>query len=52
MLALLFLPVVLVGRLWRLVPLQGFRHDPVLRAVGELVRHDGMAQQVLGERYP
>jgi hypothetical protein len=28
---------------------QGYRHDPALRAVTELVRHDGTARRVLGE---
>lgn len=28
---------------------EGFRRDPVLREVVELVRHDGTAEQVLGE---
>jgi hypothetical protein len=27
----------------------GYKRDPVLRLVGELVREDGMAQQVLGD---
>lgn len=27
---------------------QGYRRDPVLRLAGELVREDGMAEQVLG----
>ena len=27
----------------------GYRRNPVLRVVGELVREDGMARQVLGE---
>ncbi len=28
---------------------QGFRHDPVLRTVAELVSRDGLAHQVLGD---
>jgi hypothetical protein len=47
-LALLLLPVALVGAYGGWFLWQGFRHDPVLGAVSELVRHDGMAETVLG----
>jgi len=48
-LALLLLPVALVGAYGGWFLWQGFRHDPVVRAVSELVRHDGMAETALGE---
>src|SRR3954468_1454488 len=48
-LALIALPVILVGGYGAWFVWQGFRHDPTLIAVGELVRHDGMAQAVLGD---
>jgi hypothetical protein len=48
-LALLFVPVVLVAGYNAWFLWQGFRHDPALTAMGELVRHDGMAAAVLGE---
>jgi hypothetical protein len=48
-LALLLLPVALVGAYGGWFLWQGFRHDPVLGAVSELVRRDGMAQAALGQ---
>lgn len=48
-LVLLLLPVMLVGAYSAWYFWQGFRRDPALRAVAELVRHDGMAEAVLGE---
>jgi hypothetical protein len=45
---LLFLPVILAGGYGAWFFWDGFRRDPVLRLAGELVRDDGMAQQVLG----
>ena len=48
-LAVLLLPVLLVSAYGAWFFYQGFRNDPTLRAVSELVRHDGMAEQVLGE---
>ena len=46
---LLFLaPVALVGASGAWFLWQGFRHDPVLMAVGEMVRRDGYAQALLG----
>ena len=48
-LAILLLPVVLVSAYSAWFFYQGFRNDPGLRAVIELVRQDGMAEQVLGE---
>ena len=48
-LAVLLLPELLVSAYGAWFFYQGFRHDPVLQAVSELVRHDGMAEQVLGE---
>jgi hypothetical protein len=45
---LLALPPVLIGGYGTWFLWNGYRHDPVLRLVGELVRQDGMAQQVLG----
>ena len=48
-LALLLLPFLLVGGYGAWFLWQGFRHDPTLVAVGELVRRDGIAGSVLGE---
>ena len=48
-LGLILLPVVLVGGYGAWFVWQGFRHDPTLIAVGELVRRDGMAEAVLGD---
>jgi hypothetical protein len=48
-LAIVALPVVLVSAYSAWFFYQGFRNDPGLRAVIELVRQDGMAEQVLGE---
>jgi hypothetical protein len=48
-LAFIFLPVMLAGGYGAWFLYQGFRHDPVLRAVTELTRHDGLAHQVLGD---
>ncbi len=48
-LAFIFLPVMLAGGYGAWFLYQGFRHDPVLTAVTELARHDGLAHQVLGE---
>ena len=48
-LALLFVPVIVVAGYDAWFLWQGFRHDPALSAVGELVRHDGMAEAVLGQ---
>jgi hypothetical protein len=45
---LLSLPVVLAGGYGAWFVWDGYRRDPVLRVVGELVREDGMAQMVLG----
>jgi hypothetical protein len=47
--ALVLLPLALVGGYGGWFLWQGFRHDPVLGVVSELVRHDGMAEAVLGE---
>lgn len=48
-LAFIFLPVILAGGYGAWFLYQGFRHDPVLVAVTELTRHDGLAHQVLGD---
>ena len=48
-LAFILLPVILAGSYGAWLLYQGFRHDPVLRAVTELTRHDGLAHQVLGD---
>lgn len=45
---LLFLPFLLAGGYGAWFVWDGYRRNPVLRVVGELVRDDGMAQQVLG----
>jgi hypothetical protein len=47
-LAVFLLPVLLAAGYGAWFWYEGYRHDPVLREVVELVRHDGMAQQVLG----
>jgi hypothetical protein len=41
-------PPILAGGYGAWFLWDGYKHDPVLRLVGELVREDGMAQQVLG----
>ncbi|HUO02735.1 MAG TPA: cytochrome c oxidase assembly factor Coa1 family protein [Rhizomicrobium sp.] len=46
---ILFLPVLLAGGYGTWFLWQGFRHDPVMRTVTELVRRDGLAHQVLGD---
>ena len=48
-LMLLFLPILLAGGYGTWFLWQGFRHDPVLRAVTQLVRRDGLAHQLLGD---
>jgi len=48
-LAFIFLPVILAGGYGAWFLYQGFRHDPVLIAVAELTRHDGLAHQILGD---
>jgi hypothetical protein len=45
---LVFLPMILAGGYGAWFLNNGYKRDPVLRVVGELVRQDGMAQQVLG----
>jgi hypothetical protein len=47
-LLLVSLPVMLAAGYGAWFFWAGYRHDPVLRLAGELVREDGMAQQVLG----
>ena len=47
--AILFLPILLAGGYGTWFLWQGFRHDPVMRTVAELVRRDGLAHQVLGD---
>ena len=47
--AILFLPVLLAGGYGTWFLWQGFRTDPVMRSVSELVRRDGLARQVLGD---
>lgn len=49
MIAFLALPLLLAAGYGGWFLYQGYRHDPVLRAVGEMLRHDGMAAQVLGD---
>ena len=49
MVAILFLPILLAGGYGTWFLWQGFRHDPVMRTVTELVRRDGLAHQVLGD---
>jgi hypothetical protein len=48
-LALLLLPALLAGGYGAWFLWQGFRNNPTLVAVGELVRRDGIAEAVLGE---
>lgn len=48
LLLVLAIPPVLMGGYGAWFLWQGYRRDPVLRVVGEMVRKDGMAQQVLG----
>jgi Cytochrome oxidase complex assembly protein 1 len=48
-LAVIFLPMMLAGGYGAWFLYQGFRHDPVLRIVAELARHDGLAHQILGD---
>jgi hypothetical protein len=45
---LLFIPPVLLGGYGAWFLYDGYKHNPVLRVVGELVREDGMAQQAMG----
>lgn len=45
---LLSLPFMLAGGYGAWFLASGYKQDPVLRVVGELVREDGMAQQALG----
>ena len=47
-LLLVLAPVALVGAYGAWFLWQGFRNDPVMIAVGEVVRRDGIAQTVLG----
>ena len=49
LLLILALPPILLGGYGAWFLWHGYRRDPVLRVVGELVRDDGMAQQVLGD---
>ena len=44
----LAIPPVLIGGYGAWFLWEGYRRDPVLRVVGEMVREDGMAQQALG----
>ncbi|MEY4707437.1 MAG: hypothetical protein RJB58_1160 [Pseudomonadota bacterium] len=46
---LLVTPVLLAGGYGAWFLWDGYKRDPLLRLVGELVREDGMAQQVLGQ---
>jgi hypothetical protein len=48
LLIILAIPPALIGGYGAWFLWQGYRRDPVLRVVGEMVREDGMAQQVLG----
>jgi len=48
LLLIVSLPPVLLGGYGAWFLYDGYRHNPVLKLVGELVRDDGMAQQVLG----
>ncbi|HYS45515.1 MAG TPA: hypothetical protein VEM35_03705 [Rhizomicrobium sp.] len=45
---LLFIPPVLLGGYGAWFLADGYRRNPVLRVVGELVRNDGMAQLAMG----
>jgi len=46
---LLCLPMILAAGYGSWFLWSGYKRDPVLRVVGELVRHDGTARMVLGE---
>lgn len=48
LLLIFLLPPVLLGGYGAWFLYDGFRHNPVLRLAADLVRRDGMAQQVLG----
>ena len=48
-LLVVFLPIILAGSYGAWFLWQGFRRDPVLRTVNELVRRDSLAHQVLGD---
>ncbi len=48
-LLLLATPVLLAGGYGAWFLWEGYKRDPVLRLVGELVREDGLARQVLGD---
>jgi hypothetical protein len=48
-LAVILLPIALAAGYGAWFWVEGYRRDPVLRGVVELVRHDGMAEQVLGQ---
>jgi len=48
LLLIVSLPPVLLGGYGAWFLYDGYRHNPVLKLVGELVRDDGLAQQVLG----
>src|SRR5437868_14029332 len=48
LLLILVLPPVLLGGYGAWFLYDGYKRNPVLRLAGELVREDGMAQQVLG----
>jgi hypothetical protein len=48
-LLLMFLPMIAAGGYGAWFFMDGYKRNPVLRVVGELARHDGMARQVLGE---
>jgi hypothetical protein len=48
LLLILCLPPVLLGGYGAWFLYDGYKRNPVLRVVGELVREDGMARQVLG----
>lgn len=47
-LAIIFLPMIAAGGYGAWFLYQGFHRDPVLRAVAELARRDGLAHQILG----
>jgi len=48
LLLIISIPPVLLGGYGAWFLYDGYRRNPVLRVVGELVRSDGLAQQVLG----
>jgi hypothetical protein len=48
LLLILAIPPTLIGGYGAWFLWQGYRRDPVLRVVAEMVREDGMARQVLG----